>query len=1363
MIKQTINWTALPARSNGPIAAGTELRLSVFVAPRLWNDDPTVKVMPLSDFPDWLDWPAVIAPATFQVEFQGGPTLPATVESAAPRSDLWQALFKPATTVKPFAFEDLSGVEILSFPAATVHDTIKGVYQRAAIDPTYGGGADLPSREVLGNDPDLVDIAGEVRPPDPWVPPETDRGPQYVGGKEPEDEGEGEEGEKPGPLDGCLKGCSGCLLWPFLLLRRLIWKLFGVSIVPLPMMAGSAKKEAFDKLHAYVQPHSVTSVPLPTQPQIEEQYDFHQMISSLGDYPVLMRELGLVVDLVVTLDAALPANPGTVRIIPTAPLATPTSNFTPRTHYDLGVERFQARPRAGSDLSDGLLRLNEASRFRVMQIDLPGSGIKLRNTATNLHGMEQLKAWPANAPEAAGLPALQTAGISIARAEQVPELLRRIDHSYSLNRFLTTVDASPLAAYQGAGPQPAASDELFADDVVRGYRLDVLDDKSGVWRSLCRRLGNYDFLDGPISLADAEDEGFTQMGSTESRVALPKRALRVHESLFTWDGWSLVAPRPGRTILPDQTEGNSANAAVTQFKLETKFRAKPGSLPRLRFGWKYRVRARMVDLAGNSPFGPDDAAFADTQIQVTPEFQFTRFEPLAPPPLVLRAVPVEGESLERLVVRSAIQDAPADIANQTTERHVVPPKTSQLLAERHGVFDGVPGILKNQAAYDLASREAGSLTERLDLVTGTLEPIPGIVKDEDPVQKRIYWLQPNAQFEIAFLPDNFARGVLLLGLPGMAAPDDIIDGVNRIEFTGVWPDLEAFRLRLKGLQDGAAPAQPAWNAADRVLTAEVPQGVTLRVRYSSYFLQADLEKMGIWEWAQEANPIDLADLEKLAEDGRNWLLLPFRTLDLVHAVQQPLAIPNINPLSILPPKQLGATEVTLDGNVDIDAKSTGKIDLKAAWSDPFDDLAKPSFNAATDLVQKSMHVEEVFAPDAANDQLAISNVKHALGDTKYHRVTYTAIGTTRYRECFPPAVLANPEDLVRPTPAEVGTPPADAARFDLDVPNSARPDAMKPLYAVPAFAWKETVNAGIITKERRGGGLRLYMERPWFSSGAGELVGVVLRPGKYAPLTADWMTLRKFVSEWGMDPIWRAAETEPLTKNDFANSVKDQPNLTLEELSGLDVDVVGFEAQYDTDRNLWFCDIALKADSQYFPFVRLALARYQPISVPNAHLSRVVPSDFIQVLPHRTVVYDTTQANQVSIKVNGPAYFNPQHEQFASPLVIARVERRRFDTGDELGWEGMTTQVIPVDQQSVANTVWKGTVALPNPAPGPLRVLVLEAEIYATDPQAVNAVIAGLAGLRNDFFPEGHDPATGTAGRQNLGYRIAFADSIELP
>ena len=38
MLKQTITWTALPHGVDGAPVAGSTVQVSVFVAPRLWND-----------------------------------------------------------------------------------------------------------------------------------------------------------------------------------------------------------------------------------------------------------------------------------------------------------------------------------------------------------------------------------------------------------------------------------------------------------------------------------------------------------------------------------------------------------------------------------------------------------------------------------------------------------------------------------------------------------------------------------------------------------------------------------------------------------------------------------------------------------------------------------------------------------------------------------------------------------------------------------------------------------------------------------------------------------------------------------------------------------------------------------------------------------------------------------------------------------------------------------------------------------------------------------------------------------------------------------------------------------------------------
>src|SRR4051794_26700942 len=130
MEKQTILCTALP---NGRNADGS-LRLSVYVSPRLWSDDVTVGKLKLSQFPDWLSWPTLIGSANWSVTFAGQPAMNGTVVSAAPRLDLWQALFKSDTDVVPFRFEDFRDAVIETIDSGLIHDTLAGLYARAATD-----------------------------------------------------------------------------------------------------------------------------------------------------------------------------------------------------------------------------------------------------------------------------------------------------------------------------------------------------------------------------------------------------------------------------------------------------------------------------------------------------------------------------------------------------------------------------------------------------------------------------------------------------------------------------------------------------------------------------------------------------------------------------------------------------------------------------------------------------------------------------------------------------------------------------------------------------------------------------------------------------------------------------------------------------------------------------------------------------------------------------------------------------------------------------------------------------------------------------------------------------------------------------
>jgi hypothetical protein len=84
------------------------------------------------------------------------------------------------------------------------------------------------------------------------------------------------------------------------------------------------------------------------------------------------------------------------------------------------------------------------------------------------------------------------------------------------------------------------------------------------------------------------------------------------------------------------------------------------------------------------------------------------------------------------------------------------------------------------------------------------------------------------------------------------------------------------------------------------------------------------------------------------------------------------------------------------------------------------------------------------------------------------------------------------------------------------------------------------------------------------------------------------------------------------------------------------VNVAPHDVHWDEERRLWYCDIELRAGASYFPFVRLALARYQPVSEEGAHLSSIVMADFMALTPDRWLtVSPTSRRLQRAVRVYG--------------------------------------------------------------------------------------------------------------------------------
>jgi hypothetical protein len=294
------------------------------------------------------------------------------------------------------------------------------------------------------------------------------------------------------------------------------------------------------------------------------------------------------------------------------------------------------------------------------------------------------------------------------------------------------------------------------------------------------------------------------------------------------------------------------------------------------------------------------------------------------------------------------------------------------------------------------------------------------------------------------------------------------------------------------------------------------------------------------------------------------------------------------------------------------------------------------------------------------------------------------------------------------------------APIERDVLNSARPAAPKVLYLIPTFGWNtsEAKEKTEYKSERRGGGLRAYLDRPWFSSGDGELLGAVIWSGGTPPPDSA----KPFVSDWGLDPLYKSvATTAAPTVAAFKMATESKTTgLTLDELPGItSLQVAGHPVGYDDVRKLWYCDFEIDAGASYFPFVRLALARFQPKSVADAHLSRVVLADFVQLTANRaaSLTRPNKQSDTLTVAVSGQSYQTLNSAAGPSTTEVS-LESRRADTepdkNAELAWEQVpaSTKVLTPSAGPSGTTIWTGQITLAKNKGDRFRIVITEFERF---------------------------------------------------
>ena len=462
--------------------------------------------------------------------------------------------------------------------------------------------------------------------------------------------------------------------------------------------------------------------------------------------------------------------------------------------------------------------------------------------------------------------------------------------------------------------------------------------------------------------------------------------------------------------------------------------------------------------------------------------------------------------------------------------------------------------------------------------------------------------------------------------------------------------------------------------------------------------------------------------ENAVLSGRHPMVTPARTVTLVHAVRRPLK----DPAGLLAPKrEPGQTFAVLNPNplrLNVDPKSTGQVELTAAWTEHKDDMTQTVKGARVQTITVNR------GDDKLKDIL-----RHEFGDTQHRMVTYTVTAVSRFRTFF----HEQGED-----------PEAFVARTQLAQPvnvlSTARPPALIVMSTRPAFAWEEHVEGSGMTmtvrRRRRGGGLRIELERPWFQTGGGEQLAVLVAKN-VAPPEPMW----PFLSQVGRDPIWNTTLLNRWpTASMFRGLTGDPREQVLEEAGG-SVMVLPFAPWFHNGR--WYADVAMPdvANASYCPFVQLAVARYQPDSLPGLELSRMVKTEMVPLLPERTLTVARSGAN-VTVTLEGLGPTGPQRNRVEAILETCRlpagisaseVDLIAFEppTDGTLAWVAVPGQVRQSDLGS-------GGMRLTIPeGAGAFRVRVREVELVGSETGA---------------------PPLQTTTIGELSERVVFADVVPL-
>ncbi|WP_342087721.1 hypothetical protein [Dyadobacter sp. OTU695] len=1051
--------------------------------------------------------------------------------------------------------------------------------------------------------------------------------------------------------------------------------------------------------------------------------EFHKQFSILGSYPNVLRGLGWVVDCSIDIDDDLNFDlrnltggngQGFVKIVDSFSLDgvrkedRPLAKFLEEVDFLYTFTAFSYKEESGNRdfsygyfpnaASDAAFAINDdylvvkngclATSFKNEE------GTSIQQISVNLTGKSYLDSLLNIARTTSGeklnISSTKNNNEGIGITLTVKNLVDKLKNQLE-NQPLPTLD------------KVSDSYIIWGHHLDSGYRVDVasykldenneFDENTLRINSLVERRCEF-YVGGTtkkLELPDGAefDEGFIgesfQRGRNDE---LTKEQLIVGNQMFSWPGWSLVAPlkkqkRPDSSTL--RQNGDSLRVIIT---------VPEGSVTPLRLQTYYLFRLRVVDICGNSKGKASELEVSDLKKEIR---QFVHSldwqdECWSTPILYLRTdgIDTPGIFFPRTKLTNRIED-PRTLIVQTnflqpgasklvSQRRLTPPRANQYFISIHSVLDKYLKVkylkkIKGHQTYRESVKIGNQITPR---GIGENSKIPFFV---DPAVDCYTFSQSDQQVKVDDIP-VFRTGKRNNKTKGTRSPFQV----------------DALTIELNG-DDARSQGKIVtnFNVERNKLMFVLPPGVEFQDPDNSENREASIATKESELQPDHFGP-KYGAIKINARPGsglRYFLNTPDAatlSLNLIHAVQQPCLIFNrygdkkifrarieVGPGITKTHRSLGETSINLQTVFDYFPVFTAVSFNLIAKYDILNGLASLPKNVGrrrsiARIVKSDVLLTDFFAnaytnkhqlgksPDLERDvDFPSQMLSHTLGDTNHYRVSYSLEVVSKFKDIFlrhNPRAKCSIKAILQPEGTYV------------NVLNSQQPPIPIIDSVVPLVTWEKTSakkskkNKILDTYYTRScTKFRIYFRGSWFVTGEGEQVAIFYDSSNTVDNPKDL-----FCSQVGYDPIHRDAvkpssfNFEQVVNTNFLRG-KDIENLVLENAAlslgpgsnaalskPLSMKALVYNVKADTVTNRWYIEFEYDRKSvprdAYSPFFKLALSRFQKNSLYDGkkidcRFSPTVLTSFFQGLPNRKIKIDRLnksieyQWNQVPGSSNG--------------------------------------------------------------------------------------------------------------------------------